>query len=416
MKDLVGRIRATPILAVPAVCLAIVLAMNARTGYALADSSLMFAGVFVALGVGTAYAADVGLAMRGWTPRRVALVGWLVVGLVVDQWCGWMTAGVLFGDGAAARTRQVESLDTARESIRAKKAERERLGTPRSIAAIEADERLECTIKSKTYADGVGPKCTKLRAELGDARKAAALDAEVPALQAALDKRKAVAAGAAEYTVPMKLGAAAGYDLKADDLRFWVEMALIAVLGFWANLGWWVLSPAAARETAAHKRVDDPDFWGPRRLASPERMAPLPPQPAPLVPVAAEVKPASSPDPVAAAAEAAAPQPVALIAPGALPQPSPEASAAPVVRAPMQANLDRVATFKAAALEDADGQLLPLAWAHRAYVVWAKGRAVTPAAFQALLEASGSSLSTLNGVVHLVGVRLRDGAAAAAEA
>lgn len=411
MMDLVDRIRATPILAVPAVCLFVVLAMNARTGYALADGSLLFAAIFVALGVATAYAADTGLAMRAWSPRKRALVGWLVVGLVVDQFCGWMTAGVLFGDGAAARTRQVESLDTARDAIRAKKEERARLGTPRSVAAIEADEKLECTIRSKTYADGVGPKCTKLRAELGDARKAAALDAEVPALQAALDKRKAVAAGAAEYTVPMKLVAAAGYDLKADDLRFWVEMALIAVLGFWANLGWWVLSPASAREPAAHKRVDDPDFWGPRRLASPERMAPLPPQPVPLVPVAAE----AVPDAPAAAVPEAAP-PVALIAPRALPPSSPEASAAPVVRAALQANLDRVATFKAAALEAAEGELLPLAWAYRSYVVWAKGRAVTQAAFQALLEASGSPLSSLNGVVHLVGVRLRDGAAAAAEA
>lgn len=426
MMDLVASIRTNKMLLVPAVALAVVLVMNARTGYMLTGGSLAFAAVFVAVGVATARAAAVAFSMPDWSPRKVAMIGWLIVGLAADQYCGWMTAGVMFGDGAAARQTQSDNLNTLREQLTAKRDERKALGTPRAIDAIKAELQLECSITSPRYKDGVGPRCTKLKSDLAGAERAAKLDAEIGPLMTQIEGRRQVAAGHAEYTVPLRLSAMVGAGLGPDDIRFWVEMMLIAILGFLANIGWWLFDdrrPASAPAGGSSSGGSSPDDWGPRLLTGPDRHADTAPHSsAPALSSWSRPAPATAPVPLVPAPSAGVAAPLdpdrrvpapAVVA--ALPGPSTAAAAAPVDRGAVNASLDKLLTFKAARLEPCapDARPLPLSWAYREYMSWARGRGVSGAAFRELMVASGSTLASLNGVEHLVGVQLRQDATAA---
>lgn len=450
-----------PVVVAPLLALVATLVMNARTGYALGNRSLLIALVFIALGLLTAYAGTVGLALKRWSPRKFGLVCWLVIGLALDQLCGWQTVGLLFADGQAARDSQATGLSSLSSSLKSKRAELEKLGVTRPAGAIEADMRLECAKTSRAYPDGVGPACTKLKAELAGAERARALEKEIAALLPQIESHAQVAEGAVQYDVPLAVARTlvASVDAKAaeritvSDIVFGFEMFLVAVLGIVANMGFWMVGVRHGPEDEPHDagRGSGPgasgDDWGPRLLTSASgadlrRSADAAPATdwGPARASDAAASQAASPAQVAAMPAANAPINLTLHMPGAAPQaapgaaampqqasplvasqavtpaapvsaasPSPAASERPAQRSSINAAVDRILTFRAACLTEAGAEaLLAIPAAYDRYVRWAQGRAVSAPAFQALMEASGATLTSIAGETHIIGAALRD--------
>ena len=443
-----AEIARRPIVLVPLVALLITVVMNARTGYRLGNESLEIAVVCVAIALATAYAGTTVWALdwRREPARKSGLIVLLLFGLAVDQLAGWQTLGLSFADGQASRNARALTGATRTEHLEDLKRQRRQAGTVRAIATIEAFERHECSKTSARYPDGVGPECTKLRAEKETARRAAELDREIATATEDMDGREQVAAGQPQFAVPQALAQGAltamygpkARRVTADDVLWWVMVLLVAIVGLMANLGFWLVGSSHGSGTVAAQSADD--GWQPPRHLLPPRRAALTYDPGAAgggegttggggsaggasvsTPIHITVGgPAAGP----AAAPAAAPGAVTTTADaapatvsGGILTPSrvreasstPAAPDVPVVRSPINNAVDRIVTFKAGCLLDA-GQhdLLPIADAYDRYRTWAQGRAVSPAAFQALLEASGSTLTAVAGEMHLVGVRLRE--------
>jgi hypothetical protein len=198
--------------------------------------------------------------------RRFGLTALIVLQLLLGQWAGWSTLGFNLNSNAAGLDSDAGTHNTAAEDLARAKAARAELGTPRSIGAIEADEHLECE-------SGVGPKCTALRRELSDARRAADLDRQIPDLVKQLGDGPQLTDPNAPYRVAQAFGGFIGSVLAGkpvtasrDDVIFWFSIFVTAVLEFVGTCGPWLfrLSDKWADPEPPQAPFDAWDFGPPR--------------------------------------------------------------------------------------------------------------------------------------------------------
>lgn len=199
--------------------------------------------------------------------RRAGLCVLVVLQLALGQWAGWSTLGLNLNSNAAGLDTDAGTHNTAAEQLAQAKAERAKLGTPRTIAAIEADEHLECE-------SGVGQKCTKLRRELADAQRAADLDRDIPDLVKQLGQGPQLTDPNAPYRVAQAFGSTIASLLSGtpreasrDDVIFWFSIFVTAVLEFVGTMGPWLfrLNEKWADPEPPKPAFDAWDF-GPKRI------------------------------------------------------------------------------------------------------------------------------------------------------
>jgi hypothetical protein len=200
--------------------------------------------------------------------RRTGLSILVVLQLLLGQWAGWSTLGLNLNSNAAGLDTDAGTHNTAAEQLAQAKAERAKLGTPRTIAAIEADEHLECE-------SGVGPKCTALRRELADAQRASDLDRDIPELVKQLGQGPQLTDPNAPYRVAQAFGSTiaswingAPRQASRDDVIFWFSIFVTAVLEFVGTCGPWLfrLSEKWSDPEPPKPAVDTWDF-GPKQIA-----------------------------------------------------------------------------------------------------------------------------------------------------
>lgn len=242
----------------------VVAALNFHAGIKTGGYPLAIA--FVCLAMLGAYAS---LELDGADrARRAGLIVLIVAQLALGQYAGWSTIGLTLNSSAAGLDTEAGTHNTASEQLAQAKAERAKLGTPRTIAAIEADEHLECE-------SGIGPKCTILRRELADAQRAADLDRDIPDLVKQLGQGPQLTDANAPYRVAQSLGSTIASLLKGgsrqasrDDVIFWFSIFVTAVLEFVGTMGPWLfrIKEKWADPEPPKPVVDGWDF-GPKRIS-----------------------------------------------------------------------------------------------------------------------------------------------------
>lgn len=220
-------------------------AMNAAMGHTIGGGGfwgVLIGAVFVAIAALGSYAAHAQAFATGG--MRALLLLMVACQLVLGQVAGWQSLGLTLDRGAT----QLETAATGRDSVKGRleraRTERQQLGTMRPVAAVEAEEQLECSRVSRAFPTGEGPRCTALRVELAKARRAAQLDAEIPTLVAELRAAGTVGNAQAGTQVPEALSSAvatmimgAPVTVTAEQVRFALLVFLVAVLEFVATLG-----------------------------------------------------------------------------------------------------------------------------------------------------------------------------------
>lgn len=437
-----------PVVWAPLACLIVSCAMNTHAGFMLGNGSIFIPTIMLAIAIMTAYCGTTGLELPEWSLRKVFLVGFLIVGIVVDQFSAWQTLGIQFADGQMARDSKATGLSTAADTLKQKREERSGIGRTRPVESIEAEAFLECKV--------IGPKCTALRSELGRAKRALQLDGEIAKAVAALEGREQVAAGKVQFTVPIQIAQATldwwhkpakGPTVEGDHILFAVTMLLSAVVCFLANVGFWLCGVGHTPAPAARR---DDDGGGPGS-PWPVDVPPLPSDFSPRGLLAPPRAPALLSAP-AAATLAGAPgggssvnitiggMPAAQAPAGATPAAEPEVIEPDPVAAPRgprrdldtlsgEAPIDRsrvrrelspaereaadvLLAFQAACLVDTPSGLVTGENIYRRYQAWAGERAIDPTAFLALFpDVTGIEMAPIGDVWHAKNVALRAGAA-----
>lgn len=242
----------------------VVAALNFHAGVKTGGYPLAIAFVCVAM-LG-AYASKELDGVTG--ARRTGLSVLVVLQLLLGQWAGWSTLGLNLNSNAAGLDTDAGTHNTAAEQLAQAKAERAKLGTPRTIAAVEADEHLECE-------SGIGPKCTALRRELADAQRASDLDRDIPELVKQLGQGPQLTDPNAPYRVAQAFGSTiaswingAPRQASRDDVIFWFSIFVTAVLEFVGTCGPWLfrLSEKWADPEPPKPAFDAWDF-GPKQIS-----------------------------------------------------------------------------------------------------------------------------------------------------
>lgn len=164
--------------------------MNAAYGYQywgggdFSAAALVFGVVYLGLeGVKLAAAHEAGARLRGgalWSGAGLFAVGLLTLYFSFQAHVGFI--GSFRNDQMAGREAAIDQRDTTRQQLTEARKARATIGTVRAVGAIGAEEKLECAKTSRRYPTGEGPECTKLRAELAEARRAGDLDKRIAAL------------------------------------------------------------------------------------------------------------------------------------------------------------------------------------------------------------------------------------------
>lgn len=220
--------------------------MNAKLGHELGGGeglpALLYAGAFLGFAVVGAWAADQIAAAAGL--RRTGLIAIAVLQLAIGQMAGWQALGLTLERGATTLEGKADVRRSTKDALDRARADVAAIGVTRAVEAIEADERLECTIRSAQYKDGVGPKCTRLRAELATARRKAKLEESIAALTGDLGAAPKVKNADAIWAAPQALaqglanalawaGGGQGRQVTPDDVRFgWMVFLVFALEAF----------------------------------------------------------------------------------------------------------------------------------------------------------------------------------------
>ncbi len=438
--------------------------------FGLKISGLGLAGVLLAVAVFAAYLGVKFFSIQGWDRRtwlRRGLIGVpLALCVGVSQVAGWSTMGTMLADGLKAREIKALGLSTAEGALELAIAERQKIGTPRTIGALEAELNLELRKTSRAYPNGDGPNAMKLRAELAQAQRAAELDTQIPQMTEALGKRDQVADGNPHLDVMNRITGAA-----PEEIAFWIPVGLTLIVGFFANFGFPLAGvrfghdemPAPHRLAGALPRHPDifDDFgeygtplpsrlrggayaWQQPQAEYPHELhetarspvshsAPQPPVPLPdrvsapaatHNPITINVGGATSHGGTGAAAPGGAASDRRLLrGRGAAPDargrrmheirdvqalPTPVAPRRPVDRTRLEEILDRLITFKAACLTETPGAVTPLDEIYARYHAWSGGRAIEFDAFKTMLPMVDVARVEVGGVWHCIDVGLRN--------
>jgi hypothetical protein len=241
---------------------AITAGMNAMMGHTIGGGGLgglALGAVFVSIAYLGAYAADAQQHQTG----TVRLCMWIMVAcqLCIGQMAGWQTLGLTLDRGAEKLSAEAASRGVDKDLLQSKRAELKQIGIVRPIAAIQAAEKLECARRSARYPDGVGPECTKLRAELASAKRARTLEGEVAELAVKMESGSGVGHANAGTAVPEVLASHIGsfvtgrsVKVTGEDVLFALHVFLVAVLEYVGILGKWLFGPPRAEEHVASFR------------------------------------------------------------------------------------------------------------------------------------------------------------------
>lgn len=431
----------------------------AAIGYALAFLGFAFVG---------AWAADRVLLGHVTPSLRRGCMLLALLQVLIGQVAGWQSFGLTLSRGAGKLEAAATQRATTTEALASARAELKQIGVTRAIGTIRAAETLECSIKSRAYKDGVGPKCTGLREELATAERRAKLEEQVTALVANLRQGPNVKDGNALYEVPQGIanalvGVVTGAPGKVtpDDVRFVWLIVLVFALEFFGTFGLALIRmtgehdgvpPGGGRRThASGDTTNAPRGPNPLQAAVDAMVAALP-APAPMMALAAPggaftgsgpgAMPHGAPINITVQAAgfpgfggAGAPSQAAAIPLVAEDVPTAEARVArlparrhlaalpadapPVDRSRIARALssdereaaDVILAFRAACLEDAPGGIVTADDIHNRYRYWAGERALSSDAFYALLgDLAGIRPVMIGGFPHVRGVALRSGA------
>lgn len=410
--------------------------LNARTGWETGDGSFAMAAAFFAVAVLGAIAASHLPTARA--TQRAGLIAIVGLQLVLGQYSGWQTIGMTLSRGAGALDHQATSRATLSDEITALRSERTAIGTVRPVATIEAEEVLECGKVSRRYPDGVGPECTKLRAEKGQAQRARLIDAKLPELVAKQGGGATLTDAEAPYKVAQSLLAAiSGKAVTTDDVRYWFAIFITLALEFMATLGPPLFGIGGMRPSP----MPYYDPFDPAALPPVPGALPAPPRlprlPGPYSAASGHAGRAnhgydhdaaggaagthsatshSAPitinlTPSPTAAPSAASSPAARAAKPRSPRHDVGAQPAhdpPVDRRPVQEAIDGLLAFRAACVAEAPGGLVAAADLYRRYTAWRGDRALAEAAFHAMFgELTGVPSADIAGVRHYRDVALR---------
>lgn len=410
-----------------AVAWAVCAGLNFEAGFRFFGLTLAFG--FLAMAVLGAHAAHSQEHERG--AKRFGLWVLVVMQLALGQWCGWQTLGISLSEGAGKLESNAGKHGSAVGALNRYREERDRIGATRPVASIAADLDLELRRTSKAYPNGDGPAATKLKGELGAAKRAIELDSDlIPRAAAALGKGGSTLEDAeAPYRVPMAIGTrVAGWvsdnpkPVTAGDVRFAFSIFFTVLLELVGTLGPWLFGigmVAARNGPDAQWASEGPnkDDWGAPALGYRPRQdaaglpfadgAPSHSTASAPVNVYVNGQPAGAAAPASAGASG-----VSASGAGAMSAPEAPAKAVlparrsrqdlaaiggdapPVDRAGVPEALseaereagDVILAFKAACVVDSPGGMLPVADVFRRYQAWAgRERAVDPATFERLL-------------------------------
>ena len=422
--------------------------MNATAGYAILGKSPVMGFVFVLLGMFGAYCAVAFESERG--PRKWIFLVAAIVGFGIDQLSGWQNFGVRFSDGMTARSTQAEGLAGDIKLKKSLQAELDGINARgvRPLEQINADMALECDRKSKLYPDGVGPKCTALRGELGSVKRKQELEQRISALQKQLEGREQVGDPTANLGVMLWVSRrlaslTGGKGLNEKQVLLGLELVLTAFLGFIATFGFALCGVRFHRQPEADPKLlgfTRRDDWfpgapsGPRGGPSggggggggyrpPTEFAPVS-QTVGQQPIHINVGMAPSPQ----VAEArAVDQALGFVPRGAAAQWAAEAPARrdlealpadgrPVDRSRVSRPLsddereaaDVILAFRRAVVEDAPGAVVSMLDLYRRYCRWCGERAVSAETFGTLWpDLTGASVAEIGGALHVRDIALR---------
>lgn len=224
--------------------------MNMKLGHELAGGegpgALLYAAGFLGFAVLGAWAADNIAAAMG--ARKVGLILIALLQLLIGQMAGWQALGLTLSKGEGQLEAKAEARSSTRTALENARAQRAAIGTTRAIETIEAEERLECARTSRAYKDGVGPACTKLRAELGAARRAEVLEKDIARQTEKLGSGPAVRDAGAPYQAPQGIAQAFANGwawmmgreparIGVDDVRFGWMVFLVFAFEFFGTFG-----------------------------------------------------------------------------------------------------------------------------------------------------------------------------------
>lgn len=400
--------RTRPILLAFGAIWALEAGMNTLYGYkrggggigALGYAATFLAIAFVAAWLPTQLRAIYGNSALAWAKRTAIFVP-LMLCVIVSQAAGWAVMGVTIADGQAKRDTAAMGRTVAVEALERDRAARKALGdqsAPDQIAArIEGElsttiRRTGQTIREATNdcadagaAPGPCQRVGKLRAQLKDAERAADLDRRIAAGLGAVEHAPQVAEGAPDVAVIAAMTGA-----PKEDVRFWMTVCLVAVIGLFANFGFALAGmgdighpqPFTPLSTALVVAPHANSFGSGVSANAPELTA---------SPAAMSAPHASSPGTAIAETHY-----------------TPPAPSVPVRRDYVRAITDNLLVFRAAALDDHHGGVVPADDVYARYAAWAGPRAVASPAFHALFPAmTGIKLAELANVPHYYDVALR---------
>lgn len=465
------ELRQQPVLAFWMIVFVVHAGMNAMLGYTIGGGEGVAAWLYAACFIGFAglgaWAADQYL--HGAKRWRSGLLAMAVAQFLVGQMAGWQSFGLTLNRGAASLESKAETRTTTHQALQAARAELASLGIVRPVAAIEADAVLECEKKSRTYKDGVGPNCTKLRVELETAKRARHLETEIGRLTGTLAAGPNIKDPNALYAAPQALAqgvanmasavmGGAARQITPDDVRFGWMIFLVAVLEFFGTFGLALLrsgpSDGASGGGVGQHATPVPSPAPSFRDAVEAVIGTLPrlpsPEPAYALPSPASASASTSPinlyfqAPVSpASVTAAAPASAPPLAPGpqtlspdastedtvarferiraeilgqrhnlpALPADAPPVDRSRIARAlspDEREAADVVLSFRAACVANAPGGVIDGQSLFRRYERWAGERALAETAFHALfVDVTGVEAADIGGLRHYRNVALR---------
>jgi hypothetical protein len=432
--------------------------MNVMFG--LRFGGLFYASIFGAMAVLGAYMADKLFEVRGqslaaWGQRFKYGLPTLVA-ILLSQVSGWSVMGVTISDGLAAREIAADGSADLRAQLKAKRdalAKRSDVATASEIETQIAALMAVYVSKGKGTVGELTEQCAKpdwapvtcrkvaeLRATLAQAGTAAALPAEITALQKRLDEAGATGSSGAQLDVLTTLTGAT-----TDQAKFGLSLLFVAAVGLFSNLGLALIGGRAEPEA-----MTTGWSYGPPRLAGPAQayaaadaygapegygardMGPMPegPRPGGRPPVA-RPHPLDLPDHAGGALtaggaqatmhaapiniymgsepqRAAAQAPSAAVRAGALPAlAGNDAAGQPIDRNGVNELTDQLLAFRAARLADMPGSSVPSSHLYEAYQSWSGPRAIARAAFDTMFPAVTRLQPVLfGGQAHYRGVAL----------
>lgn len=459
-----GQFERHPVLIGWAVIFIVHAGMNANLGYEIGGASgpaaWAYAAGFIGFAILGAWAADEVLAGGATGSRRYGLLALALGQLAIGQMAGWQSFGLTLSKGAGQIEAKAETRKSTADGLKAARAELARIGIVRPVPTIEAEEKLECTIKGKAFKDGIGPKCTALRAEIETAKRARHLEGQVETLTKQLAAGPNIKDGNAVYSIPQGLanwvrGQLPGEPRAAitpEDVQFFWLILLVFALEFFGTFG---LALIRGRDgdgsDAHHDRGATPghlkrarDMGNATLRDAVDAVVGALPAPRPMLALAG---PASAPDyapntganaygapinlyigsgaagPLAASPHVAGAETGVAQTPPSPPRPRRDlaalsADAPPVDRSRVVRTLtpeereaaDVILAFRAACIVDTPGGIVVASDIWKRYRHWAGERALGEAPFLALLaDVTGIEAVDIGGHLHARGVALRVG-------